>query len=155
MAPSMTRLAPVLLLLVFLTACGGGSDPEPKSGPTAETAAGFTVEDGIAPDDLLGCLEEAGLPVTAKDSTPMGVDVPVEGLEVGPLEGGTSGDSPQGADLWVFTSAAAASENRASITLSDEDTPSSWVVGNVVVRLFYAATDSDPQIESLRSCLPE
>lgn len=153
MAPSVTRPVSVLLLLVCLTSCGGGGDPEPESEPTA--AAGFTVEDGIAPDDLLGCLEEAGLPVTAKDSTPMGVDVPVEGLEVGPLEGGTSGDSPQGADLWVFTSAAAASENRASITLSDEDTPSSWVVGNVVARLFYADTDDDPQIQALRSCLPE
>ena len=55
------------------------------------------------PDDLLDCLEAAGLPVAATDTTPMGVEVPVEGLEVGPLAGNTGGDSEQGADLWVFT----------------------------------------------------
>ena len=151
-----SRLVPAALLLLLggLAGCGGEDDPAPASDPTSSSAAGFPVQDGIAPDDLLDCLEEAGLPVTAKDATPMGVEVPVEGLEVGPLEGESSGDSAQGADLWVFQSGTVASENRVNITLSDEDTPSSWVAGNVVVRLFYASTDGDPQIESLRSCLP-
>lgn len=156
MVPSRFRLAPVALLLLALTACGGGGDPEGSGDDTGSTAAaGFTVEDGITPDDLLACLEAAGLPVTTTDTTPMGVEVPVEGLEVGPLAGGTSGDSEQGADLWVFTSATAAAENRATITLADEDTPTSWVAGNVVVRLFYAAAGDDPQIVSLQDCLPE
>lgn len=154
--PSLvTRIAPALALLVLLTGCGGDDEPEPDTGatPADGPATGFAVEDGISPDDLLSCLEEAGLPVVPNDSTPMGVEVPVAGLEVGPLDG-TGGDSPQGADLWVFTSGTAAAENRANITLTDEDTPTSWLAGNVVVRLFYAPGDDDPQIEELRTCLP-
>lgn len=150
----VTRLAPALVLLVALAGCGGDDDPEPESGAAPSgSPAGFAVEDGVAPDDLLSCLEEAGLPVVAGDATPLGVEVPVAGLEVGPLDG-AGGDSEQGADLWVFASGTAAAENRAAITLSDKDTPTSWVAGNVVVRLFYAAAEGDPQIESLRTCLP-
>lgn len=150
-----SRLLPLLLLVGGLAACGGedGSDPTPTADSTS-SEAGFTVEDGITPDDLLGCLEDAGLPVVEKSATPMGVEVPVEGLDVGPLEGGTGPDNPQGAALWVFTSASDAEENRPLITLAADDTPSSWVAGNVVVRLFYPAADGDPQVEALRGCLP-
>ena len=160
MATSRFRLVPAVTLLALvscsLVSCGGGSDPEPQAHDSSSAAAaGLTVEDGITPDDLLDCLEAAGLPVAATDTTPMGVEVPVEGLEVGPLAGGTSGDSEQGADLWVFASSTAAAENRATITLADEDTPTSWVAGNVVVRLFHAAPGDDPQIVSLQDCLPE
>ena len=150
-----SRLLFLLLLAGGLAACGGDDESEPTPAPDSPPAAGFTVEDGIAPDDLLGCLEDAGLPVVEKDATPMGVEVPVTGLDVGPLEGGTGPDSPQGAALWVFTNGADAEENRPLITLADEDTPTSWVAGNVVVRLFYAAADGDPQITDLKACLPE
>jgi len=156
MVPSPLRHAPVALLLLALAACGGEGAPGPSADAQGSgSESGFTVEDGITPDDLLGCLEAAGLPVTGTDSTPMGVEVPVEGIEVGPLAGNTGGDSDQGADLWVFASAAVAADNRATITLADDDTPSSWVAGNVVVRLFYPAADGDADIASLRDCLPE
>ena len=149
-----SRLLPVLLLLSGgVAACGGEGDPEPAR-TSASSEAGFTIEDGIAPDELLGCLEDAGLPAEEKDATPMGVEVPVVGLDVGPLEGGTGPDSPQGAVLWVFTSGVAAEENRPLITLASEDTASSWVADNVVVRLFYPADEGDPQIAALTGCLP-
>lgn len=146
---------PAILLIVGGTAAcgdekGGGTDPSPDD--TSTSAGGFTVSEGVSPQDLLACLQQADLPAVDKDSTPLGVDVPVHGIEVGPLTG--EGTQEQGADLWVFADPATAEEHRVEITLSDEDTPTSRVAGNVVVRLYYPADPSSPEIKALDDCLP-
>jgi hypothetical protein len=142
---------PAVLLLAALTGCGDG-DPEPEAAPSSDPT-GFAVEEGITPEDLLTCLEDAGLPAVLDDATPMGVEVPVQGIEVEPLDTGRQG-SPQGASLWVFADPAAAEENRPYITLSDEDTPPSTLAANVVVTYFYAPSDADVETLKIRECLP-
>lgn len=142
---------PILLLSSGLAACGGDGDPE--AAPSSSDPTGFTVEEGITPEDLLACLEDAGLPAVLDDATPMGVEVPVQGIKVKPLDEGREG-SPQGASLWVFTDPAAAEENRPYITLSDEDTPTSTLAANVVVTYFYAPADTDVETLAVQDCLP-
>lgn len=144
---------PAVLLLAALTGCGGDADPEPETAPSSSGPTGFTVEDGITPEDLLACLEDAGLPAVMDDATPMGVEVPVQGIEVEPLDTGRQG-SPQGVSLWVFTDPGAAEENRPYISLTDEDTPTSTIAANVVVRYFYAPADTDVETLAVQDCLP-
>lgn len=144
---------PILLLLAGLAGCGGDGDPEPQADPASSTPTGFAVEEGVTPEELVTCLEDAGLPAVMDDATPMGVEVPVQGIEVEPLDTGRQG-SPQGASLWVFTDPAAAEENRPYITLSDEDTPLSTLAANVVVTYFYAPADTDVETLKIRECLP-
>ena len=147
-------LPAVVLLGTALVGCGGddsegmGSDPPTTAG---STGAGLEVSDGISPDDLLGCLADAGLPAELTDTTPLGVEVATEGIEVQPLDGW---DGDQGVDLWVFADPAAAAANRAAITLSDEDTPTSRIAGNVVVRYFAVPEPHDQQLADLDACLP-
>jgi len=151
-------LPAVLLLGTSLAACGGdgsgASDGDQGSdAPTSaeSTSAGLEVTDGISPDDLVGCLTDADLPASTKDSAPMGVEVPTQGIEVKPLDGW---DGEQGVDLWVFSDPTAAEDNRAMITLSDKDTPTTRVAGNVVVRYFAVPEPDDQQIADLDACLP-
>ena len=149
----VTLVAPALVLL--LTACGGDNGSEPDDGPTSEDtdSGALAVTDGITTADLLSCLVDAGLPAVPNDSVPLGVEAPTEGIEIKPLEPTALG-SEQGADLWVFADPTAAQDHRVYITLSEEDDNKNWVSGNVVVRLFYPAEDGDPQIETIRACLP-
>ena len=152
---------PTVLLLgtSALVACGGdGSDGGSDAGRATDaasiaesTGADLEVTDGISPDDLLGCLTDADLPALLDDATPMGVEVPTQGIEVTPLDGW---DGTQGAELWVFSDPAAAEANRAMITLSDEDTPTTRVAGNVVVRYFAVPEPDDQQLDDLDACLP-
>jgi hypothetical protein len=152
-SPRLRGLAlPTILLIVGATTACGGDTVAPSPTATTSTAGGFTVSEGTSPQDLLACLQQAGLPAVDKDSTPLGVEVPVHGIEVGPLTG--EGTQEQGADLWVFTDPTSAEEHRAEITLSEQDTPTTRVAGNVVVRLFYVPDPSDPQIGALEDCLP-
>ena len=148
-------LPAILLLATGLVACGGGDsdDGEQADARTSSESSspGMAVTDGITTDDLVGCLSDASLPATHKDSVPLGVDVPVEGIEVTPLDGW---DGTQGADLWVFTDPAAAEEYRSYITLADEDTPTSRLTGNVVVRYYYVPAADDAQLTALDACLP-
>jgi hypothetical protein len=145
-----------LLLATSLAACGDdGSD---KSGSTRETSAppsgssgGLVVTEGISTDDLVGCLSDADLPAVHDDAVPLGVEVPVEGIEVTPLD---AWDGTQGVQLWVFTDPAAAEENRVYITLSEEDTPTTRVAGNVVVSYYSVPTEGDAQLAALDACLP-
>ena len=44
-------------------------------------------------------------------------------------------------------------ENRAAITLSDQDTPTSRLTGNVVVRYFYVPEEGDAQLAAMDGCL--
>jgi hypothetical protein len=156
--PNALRAALVLptvaLLATGLVACGGDDSDEPAGGSETTASAsgdgGLVVTDGTSPDDLLACLTDADLPAVADDATPMGVDVPVQGIEVKPLDGR---DGTQGVELWVFADPASAAENRAAITLSDEDTPTSRLTGNVVVRYFYAPEEGDEQLASVDGCL--
>ncbi|MCW2764323.1 MAG: hypothetical protein JWO11_282 [Nocardioides sp.] len=146
-------LSAILLLVGGAIGCGGDESGTPAPATSdAPTAAAFTVTDGTSPADLLACLQDADLPAVDKDSLPMGVEVPVRGIEVGPLS--ADGGDDQGADLWVFTDPAAAADNRAMITLSDQDTPTSRVAGNVVVRFFHAPDQTAPQLVALLACLP-
>jgi hypothetical protein len=144
-----------LLLVAAATGCGRDDDGKSSPPPAASTSAstsGFTVTDGISPEDLLACLQDAGLPAALDDATPMGVEAPVKGIEVKPLTGDGSGE--QGVQLWVFTDPTAARDNRAYINLTEEDTPTSWVAGNVVVGFFHLPDDGDPQVAAVGACLP-
>jgi hypothetical protein len=156
-APAATKAllgAASVLLVLLAAACQGDPESEPVTRATdAGVTSGLAVTDGIEPADLLSCLEDADLPAVLNDSVPFGVEVPTEGIEVKPL-GPTDPGSEQGADLWVFSDPATAEQNRGAITLSDADDDRNWVAGNVVVRLFYPAADGDPQLESIRGCLP-
>ncbi|WP_205472720.1 hypothetical protein [Nocardioides sp. SYSU D00038] len=150
-------LAGLALAGTVLAGCGGDDEPTPAptpaasaADPTPAPAGGLVVTDGTTPEELLGCLTDAGLAATAQDSVPFGVEVPVAGVEVAPMSGR---DGTQGADLWVFADPTAAEDNRSTITLADADTPTSWVAGNVVARLYYPAGD-DPEVTALRACLP-
>jgi hypothetical protein len=146
-------LPSALLLATALVACGGDDEDSGKDRPSLVESSdpGLAVTDGTTPDDLLTCLTDASLPAVAKDSVPLGVDVPVAGIEVTSLEGW---DGTQGADLWVFADPATAEEYRSYITLSDVDTETSRVAGNVVVRYFYVPTEDDQQLAALDACLP-
>lgn len=147
----------VLLLGTALAACGGSdaSDGDPGAAGTSSaagsTGAGLEVTDGTSPDDLLGCLTDAGLPAGMNDATPMGVEDPTQGIEVKPLDGW---DGTQGVELWVFADPTAAAANRAMITLSDEDTPTTRIAGNVVVRYFAVPEPGDQQLADVDACLP-
>jgi hypothetical protein len=149
-------LAGVALLVAGLAACGGddGDKPDAAAETTASAsgdAGGLVVTDGVDPDDLLACLTDADLPATMDDATPWGVDVPTQGIEVAPLDGW---DGDQGAQLWVFTDPQAAADNRAIITLSDEDTPTSRIAGNVIVHYYAVPERGDQQLAALDACLP-
>lgn len=160
-SPQAMRAAlvlPTVLLLAgaALSACGGddsGDGDQATETPTAaeSSSGGLEVTDGISTDDLLTCLTDADLPATKDDTVPLGVDVPVEGIEVAPLDGW---DGDQGAQLWVFADPAAAAENRSMITLSDEDTPTSRIAGNVVVSYYAVHEPGDQQLAALDACLP-
>ena len=159
--PRRAMLALTALPLLLGTAGCGDDGPssegeeasEQTRSPDASDDSDLEVVDGTTPGDLLDCLIGAGLPAALDDALPFGVEVPVQGIEVEPL-GSTVGGDSQGAALWVFTDPAAAQENRAIITLADEDGPSSWVAGNVVVDLYYPAAEGDAEVDALRACLP-
>ena len=82
--------AAAVLVLTFAAGCGGdsGDDETAEPRPTGSTSAtapdsgGLTVSDGITPDDLVGCLTDAGLAAEVSDSVPFGVDVPVVNVDV-------------------------------------------------------------------------
>jgi len=135
-----------------MSACGGGDDVKSsKDPPSAVGTTETLVYDDTSPEDLISCLTDAGLPAALNDATPVYVEVPVTGVEIEPL-----GDDPdQGVDLWVFADPAIAEENRVNITLSEEDTPTSKVNGNVVVDYFYVPLADDPAISAVDGCLPE
>jgi hypothetical protein len=123
---TVALLAAAAPLTLVLTACGddasSSGDGDAGDGAASPAAAEVTYE-GADPDTLVTCLADAGVPSVLGDSVPLGVEVPVVGVEA---EGG--------ATLWVFRTEADASDNRFLITLSEEDTPSSRLAGNVVVR---------------------
>jgi hypothetical protein len=138
---TIALLAAAAPLTLLLTACGddASSDGGGDGGDAASPAAAEVTYEGTDPDTLLGCLTDAGVPSELGDSVPLGVEVPVVGVEA---EGG--------ATLWVFQTDADASDNRFLITLSEEDTPSSRLAGNVVVR--YDDPDTAPTAE-VDACL--
>lgn len=148
----LPRIGVVLIAIGVLTACGGGddaggSDDQPSTAETTESVS----YDGTSPEDLLSCLTDAGLPAVVNDATPILVEVPVSGVDINPL-----GDDPdQGVDLWVFTDPAAAEDNRVNITLSVEDTPTSWISGNVIVQYFRLPSSDDAAVSAVDGCLPE
>ena len=100
---TLLTLASAVLVATLAAGCGGDSGddnaadstPSTSETPTDETpeAGGLTVTDGITPDDLVGCLTDAGLDAEATDSVPFGVEVPVVEVDVTGMtdyEGGTA-----------------------------------------------------------------
>jgi hypothetical protein len=125
-----------LLVLVGSAGCSAGDD-EPQDATTAGEAA--PTFDGVSPDDLRTCLGDAGIPSRTGTSVPLGVEDPV--IEV---------DADGGVTLWVFPDAETAEANRSTITLTDSDTPSDTLVGNVVAH--YDDPDTAPT-EAVDQCL--
>ena len=162
---------PCLLLVLTATGCGGKDDDSTDSSDrsahdsashtasaSSEPAGGLTVADGTTPDDLVGCLTDAGLDATTTDSVPFGVDVPVVEVDVTGMtdyEGGTR----QGAELFVFADPATAADNADALTLGGSDDPSNnryGVHGNVV-RVMSIVLAPDPHTDdeaALLGCLP-
>jgi hypothetical protein len=127
--------APLTLIAVALAGC---SDDSASADEPSPSAAAIEYE-GVSPDELVACLDDAGAPAAIGDSVPLGVEVPVVGVEA---EGG--------ATLWVFRTVADAEDNRTAITLSEEDTPTSRQAGNVV--LTYDYLDTAP-VDAVDGCL--
>lgn len=149
---SSSRLAAVALAtaLLLAAACGGSSDDGDAAtpDPTTTTAAAVVPEgDGLSADDLEACLGEAGLAATVPDTVPLGVEVPVDRLDVA-LEEDLE------ASLYVFASEAEAEANRTAITLQTEDDQRNRVAGNVL--LAYSIIPSyDPEgAAAVEACLP-
>ena len=104
--------AAAVLVLTLAAGCGGDSGDEKTAEPrpTGSTSAaapdsgGLTVTDGITPNDLVGCLTDAGLAAEVSDSVPFGVEVPVVNVDVtamtdysdGTDQGASSSSSPTG-----------------------------------------------------------
>ena len=169
----MRTLLTSVFAVLFVTlagGCGGDSDdgksadPDPttssSSSPSSSAAAdeGLTVTDGITPDDLVGCLTDAGLDAAASDSVPFGVEVPVVEVEVtGMTDYG--GDSRQGAQLYVFAEPASAADNAGVLTLGGSDDPANnrFGIHRNVVRTMSIVLAPDPHTDdeaALLGCLP-
>ena len=119
---------------------------------------GLTVTDGITPDDLVGCLTDAGLDAATTDSQPFGVEVPVVEVEVTGMTD-YSGDTRQGAQLYVFADPAQAADNAGVITLGASDDPENnrFGVHQNVVRTMSIVLAPDPHTDdeaALLGCLP-
>ncbi|MDO9456608.1 hypothetical protein [Nocardioides sp.] len=137
--PALCALPALAVAAVLVLAgCGDDSSDSPASSPSsaATPAASY---DGVDPDGLVACLGDAGVPSRVTDTVPLGVEVPVVDV-----------DADGRATLWVFRTGAEAADNRPLITLSDEDTPVSRLVDNVVVH--YADLDTAP-VDAVDSCL--
>jgi hypothetical protein len=165
---TLLTLASVVLVATVAASCGGdsGGDNAADSTPsTSETttdetpeAGGLAVTDGITPDDLAGCLTDAGLDAAATDSVPFGVEVPVVEVDVTGMtdyEGGTR----QGAQLFVFADSATAADNANVLTLggSDDPTNNRYGVHVNVVRVMSIILAPDPHTDdeaALLGCLP-
>lgn len=136
--------AVVLVAVVMtglLTGCGGSGDNADEPGESALDAAYAEVAD---------CLGEAGFEVTGKESTPLGVEVPVQGMEVDL----TAEQEGQKLTVWVFESAEDAEENKTAITLSNEDLPNkSGVAGVTVFRFSYNAEEGAVYADTTMACL--
>ena len=158
--------AAAVLVLTLAAGCGGDSGDEKTAEPrpTGSTSAaapgsgGLTVTDGITPDDLVGCLTDAGLAAEVSDSVPFGVDVPVVNVDVTAMTDYSDG-TDQGADLFVFADPASAADNAAALTLggSDDPTNNRYGVHQNVVRVMSIILAPDPHTDdeaALLGCLP-
>jgi hypothetical protein len=158
--------AVAVLVLTFAAGCGGdsGDDETAEPRPTGSTSAaapdsgGFAVSDGITPDDLVGCLTDAGLAAEVSDSVPFGVDVPVVNVDVTEMTD-YSGGTDQGAELFVFADPTSAADNAAALTLggSDDPTKNRYGVHQNVVRVMSIILAPDPHTDdeaALLGCLP-
>lgn len=143
----MARRGALALALVVLggtAACGddadvGASEDRGSSNDTGGREGGeggggtrpgqrFDVDgDPIAADDLVACLEDAGLEPEDVDTIPLGVEDRFERYRVELAHEGLS------AELFVFESPAAATDARPAIALTNTDTERSRVVDNVVL----------------------
>jgi len=158
--------AAAFLVLTFAAGCGGDSgdeetaEPQP-TGSTSEAApdgGGLTVSDGITPDDLVGCLTDAGLAAEVSDSVPFGVDVPVVNVDVAEMKDYSDG-TDQGAELFVFADPTSAADSAAALTLggSDDPTNNRYGVHQNVVRVMSIILAPDPHTDdeaALLGCLP-
>ncbi|GAA5141172.1 hypothetical protein GCM10023340_02420 [Nocardioides marinquilinus] len=127
--------APLTFAAVALAGCSDGSTPADEPSP----AAAAVEYEGVAPDALVACLDDAGAPAAVGDSVPFGVEVPTVAVE-----------AAGGATLWVFRTVADAEDNRTTITLSETDTPLGRLAGNVVVS--YDDPGTAP-VEAVDACL--
>ena len=161
--------ATAVLVLTLGTGCGGDSgdsgnsttaEPSPtgSSSETAPAAGGLTVTDGITPDDLVGCLTDAGLTAAVSESVPFGVEVPVVNVDVTGMTD-YSGGTDQGAELFVFTDPTNAADNAGVLTLGGSDDPANerYGVHQNVVRVMSIILAPDPHTDdeaALLGCLP-
>ena len=158
--------AAAVLVLTLAAGCGGDSGDEKTAEPrpTGSTSAaapdsgGLTVSDGITPDDLVGCLTDAGLAAEVSDSVPFGVEVPVVNVDVTAMADYSDG-TDQGAELFVFADPASAADNAAALTLggSDDPTNNRYGVHQNVVRVMSIILAPDPHTDdeaALLGCLP-
>jgi hypothetical protein len=161
--------AAAVLVLTLAAACGGdsgdsGDEKAAEPSPTGSTSAaasgggGLTVTDGITPDDLVGCLTDAGLTAAVSDSVPFGVEVPVVNVDVTEMTD-YSGGTDQAAELFVFADPTNAADNAAALTLGGSDDPTNerFGVHQNVVRVMSIILAPDPHTDdeaALLGCLP-
>ncbi len=160
--------AAAVFVVTLAAGCGGdsgdGKADEPRPTESTSTAADddsgdeLAVTDGITPDDLVGCLTDAGLDAAISDDVPFGVRIPVVEVEVTAMTD-YSGGTDQGAQLFVFADPASAADNAGVLTLGGSDDPAKTRFGvhQNVVRAMSIILAPDPHTDdetALLGCLP-
>jgi hypothetical protein len=142
-------LGVICALAIALSACGG-DDEEPAT--TTSTPAGASGATGgvgavVTADDLVSCLDGAGLEATVDDSPVIGLEGQHEKVYL------ALGDSDEAAVFAVFASAEAA-EAEAEAFDALGGVANTQVAGNIAYG-FDAGADETPEDEAaVEGCLP-
>jgi hypothetical protein len=136
----MRHVRRLMVTSILIIAMGCGDDAGSGGGNALSARA----------DGILGCLTDAGMRASSKDTTAFGVEAPHDHLTV-TIHSDAFGDESQ-ADVWIFESPADAEEARPLITFQDEDTETNRIVGSSLVH--YNSVIPDPaDAGSIESCL--
>jgi hypothetical protein len=132
----MVSLGLCAVLVLGAGACGGSGhvDTGGSAGPREE---------------VMRCLKKAGFQAQVNDSTPIGVDDPVQGITVS-LQS-QDFDEQYEANVWLFQSDALAKKNRPTITLETKDDVRNKVIGPAVVA--YSIVPDTQDAKQVEACL--
>jgi hypothetical protein len=153
---SICALAVLASMSIVGGACGGDDDETTTPLPTT-TAAGATGPTGptgeqgasgtVTADDVLTCLDEAGLDASTSDTEFLGLEADYERVDI------AQGDLDTAATMAIFTSAEDAESelSTAEVALGVADVQQS---GNVDWGIDAAAEFSPDEQKAIEDCLP-